>query len=284
LIEIRAAAYYVVAMPRTFEVEGMRQVAHLVIIAAATFAIGADGPKSDKELLQGDWEIVSLEQDGERYKDAIGSTLRFANGRMLFIDKDDPSDPSECVMAIFPEEFPKQMDFKVTDADWEDAKPEEQFVRQDVEQGQAIKGDDVEPRENDVVEVLEPGEENVMEILQPGEVNVVEIAAPIAAIAPVALEPDDLMAKVVEKGGRIVLAVVELGGGIVLEVVATGDDIVRDDVEPEEETIVETGDHMRGIYRLEGDTLIICFGEERPTEFKTAKGQECCLFHLRRVK
>lgn len=50
----------------------------------------------------------------------------------------------------------------------------------------------------------------------------------------------------------------------------------------EDEDEVQT---MKGIYRLDGDSLVICVGGgggERPTEFKG--DDDFCLIHLRRVK
>ncbi len=54
----------------------------------------------------------------------------------------------------------------------------------------------------------------------------------------------------------------------------------RDDIEP-------GGDTMRGIYRLDGDKLVICVGiggGDRPTEFKTTKDDQAFLDNLERVK
>lgn len=42
-------------------------------------------------------------------------------------------------------------------------------------------------------------------------------------------------------------------------------------------------DVSRGIYTLEGDELKICFGETRPTEMKTAKGDKLNLITFKRV-
>jgi uncharacterized protein (TIGR03067 family) len=40
----------------------------------------------------------------------------------------------------------------------------------------------------------------------------------------------------------------------------------------------------QGIYELEGDTLKVCFGEERPTEFKTKANSKQWLLVLKRKK
>ncbi len=44
----------------------------------------------------------------------------------------------------------------------------------------------------------------------------------------------------------------------------------------------EKGQTLRGIYKLEGDRLRICYGKERPTTFATGPGQDQVLMVLRR--
>jgi uncharacterized protein (TIGR03067 family) len=44
----------------------------------------------------------------------------------------------------------------------------------------------------------------------------------------------------------------------------------------------EKGQMLRGIYKLEGDRLRICYGKERPTTFAAGPGQDQVLMVLRR--
>ncbi len=53
---------------------------------------------------------------------------------------------------------------------------------------------------------------------------------------------------------------------------------------PREIELTMNGHAIKGIYRLEGDALTICLGEERPTEFATREGVNALLMTLKRKK
>ena len=55
----------------------------------------------------------------------MGDTISVEAGKGRFIDKDDPCDKCEFVVAIFPDEDPKQIDFKYTGENREDIGPGE---------------------------------------------------------------------------------------------------------------------------------------------------------------
>ncbi len=49
----------------------------------------------------------------------------------------------------------------------------------------------------------------------------------------------------------------------------------------------EKGKWVKGLYRIDGDTLVICSadpGEDRPKEFKVAKGSNSVLITFKRIK
>jgi uncharacterized protein (TIGR03067 family) len=98
----------------------MRQLAFLGVLAAAALTLAAGGPKSDKDLIQGDWEIVSFERNGKQVQDAVGDVYRFAGGKVLIMEKDDPCETCEFVVALFPDQNPKEIDFKYTGTELED--------------------------------------------------------------------------------------------------------------------------------------------------------------------
>jgi uncharacterized protein (TIGR03067 family) len=271
----------------------MRRLAYLVTIAAAAQALDVNAHASDKDLIQGDWRITSLEQDGEQDEDVIGSTFRFANGKVLFIGRDNPSQSTECVVAIFDEDNPKQIDFKFC-ADWEDAGTKEQFVGPDAVPAEVVDAMQFAINGFAISNFVLPdgddawkGEDEAAEAVEPDDGNAVEAAEPANGFVAVAFEPeDDQRADGIQAGGPVMLAALPLGGVIVLEVFATGDDIVLENIEADQvEVVAETDDGiMKGIYRLEGDALLVCFGDQRPRDFTTAKGQERCLVQLKRVK
>lgn len=55
----------------------MRRVPTLLIALLALLLAGADKPKSDEDLLQGQWKVTVLEVDGERIEDPFSGLHEF---------------------------------------------------------------------------------------------------------------------------------------------------------------------------------------------------------------
>ena len=107
----------------------MRQLAHLAILAAAAISIGANDPKTDKDLIQGEWKLAAWERTREQDKDSKGFTIKFDSGKGFFIEEDDPCETCEFVVALFPDHDPKEIDFKYTGPDREDVGPGQDTMR-----------------------------------------------------------------------------------------------------------------------------------------------------------
>ncbi|HEY1599432.1 MAG TPA: TIGR03067 domain-containing protein [Pirellulales bacterium] len=107
----------------------MRYCACLAILGGALLSIGADRVESDKDRIQGDWQVVSFERNGEQLKDAVGDVDRFVDGKVLLVEKDDPCETCEFVVALFPDEDPKQIDFKYTGPERDDIEPGKDTMR-----------------------------------------------------------------------------------------------------------------------------------------------------------
>jgi uncharacterized protein (TIGR03067 family) len=98
-------------------------------IVATSFAATED-TKSDKARLQGEWVIETWEVSGRPDPNGVGDIVSIAAGKGRFIEKDDPCDECEFVVAIFSDEDPKQIDFKYTGSEHrEDIGPGEDIMR-----------------------------------------------------------------------------------------------------------------------------------------------------------
>ncbi len=101
----------------------MRKLAHWVIPVMAVAALGFDAPKSDQEMLQGDWKTVSAEQSGKADEASIGNLIRIDGEKLLMIYKNDPCETCEFVVTLFPNEDPKEIDLKYSGPDRDDIEP-----------------------------------------------------------------------------------------------------------------------------------------------------------------
>jgi uncharacterized protein (TIGR03067 family) len=91
----------------------MRTLLLSFAVCIAGFAT-ADDARPDKIRLQGHWIVISCEQHGRPDPKSVGDFVVIEAGKGRFVDKDDPCDECEFVVAIFPDEDPKQIDFKYT--------------------------------------------------------------------------------------------------------------------------------------------------------------------------
>ena len=60
--------------------------------------------------------------------DEIGYVFRFAKGRAYVIDPDDPCEECETVVALFPNQSPKEIDLKYTGHDRNEIEPGEDTI------------------------------------------------------------------------------------------------------------------------------------------------------------
>src|SRR3954454_9827438 len=84
-----------------------------ILMAATAFAADKEGerPKSDKELIQGTWEVVSATEGG-RVRDPLGLRVVFTADLMTFKPKNakGPKDTRGLTYTLDPAKTPKHID------------------------------------------------------------------------------------------------------------------------------------------------------------------------------
>jgi uncharacterized protein (TIGR03067 family) len=144
----------------------------ILLVSFAISAAGiatADDARPDKLRLQGNWIVESCEQYGRPDPASVGDFVILEAGKGRFIDKDDPCDECEFVVAIFAEEDPKQLDFKYTGTKHrEDIGPGEDTMhgiyRFDGDRLRICLGSGGDPRPRDFK--TKPGEETTLLVLR----------------------------------------------------------------------------------------------------------------------
>jgi uncharacterized protein (TIGR03067 family) len=108
----------------------MRSLVAMGVVVAACTALAADeSRRPDKVLIQGEWIIELCEEHGKPDPKSVGDTLSISGAKARFIDKDDPCETCEFVVAVFAGEKPKQLDFKYTGKDRDDIGPGQDTMR-----------------------------------------------------------------------------------------------------------------------------------------------------------
>ena len=91
-----------------------------LVLVAAGFLAPADaptrgGPETDRERLQGTWQVVSLESEGEKGPEEVARALKYRfRGERLTIDPAEPGANQEFRYRLDPGKDPKAIDLTVT--------------------------------------------------------------------------------------------------------------------------------------------------------------------------
>ncbi len=261
-------------------------------------ASAQDKAKSDQELIQGTWEVVSGEKGGEKLPEEIVKAIKITfKGDKLSLAHGD--DAKEATFKLDPAKKPRHLDANI------DGKTIEAIYALEGKNLKICAGEPASPRPKDF-----KGEgENIFLVLKRAgaEKGKCDDCAPGAAVAGGdKVKPGkksdqerfqgEWIVVAAEKGGEKVpdeilkgLKLAVKGDAIELEILGEtkkGSLKLDPTTKPKSIDLMVEGKTIKGIYQFEKDTLKVCSGEpcqERPKEFKADAGSQNILVIFKRA-